>query len=115
MLKATVVKITSLNENGAEVITDSGKSFFVNSFAPMNGALTLTAHKGDMTIYEFAEIVSGCFDANSTFVNVKWIAFTFNTIKVIVTLEKALGNPDYVVSKWEKAKDAELQLKDLDD
>ena len=112
MAKATIVRIISLNENGAEVITDAGKSFLVNSFAPMNGVLKITAPMGNMTIYELAEIVSGCFDANSTFVNVYWVTFTFNTITVTVTLGEALGTPDYVVSKWKKAWDDNLQVKD---
>ena len=112
MSKATVVRITSLNADGAEVITDAGKSFIVNSFAPMNGALKITALMGSMTIYELAEIISGCFHHTSTFVNVKWVTFTFNTITVTVTLGEARDNPDYVVSKWKKAWDDDLQVKD---
>ena len=112
MSKATVVRITSLNADGAEVITDVGKSFIVNSFAPMNGVLKITAPMGSMTIYEFAEFISGCFHHTSTFVNVKWVTFTFNTITVTVTLGEARDNPDYVVSKWKKAWDDDLQVKD---
>ena len=112
MAKATIVKITSLNANGAEVTAENGKSFIVNSFAPMNGVLTITAPMGSMTIYELAEIISGCFYASSTFKNVKWVTFTFNTITVTVTLGEAFGNPDYIVSKWKKAWDADLEVKD---
>lgn len=112
MSKSTIVRIKSLNADGAEVITDAGKSFIVNSFAPMNGVLEITAPMGSVTIYELAEIVSGCFDATSTFVNVCWVTFTFNTVTVTVTLGEAKDDPDYVVSKWKKAWDDELKVKD---
>ena len=112
MAKATIVKITSLTANGAEVTAENGKSFIVNSFAPMNGVLAITAPMGSMTIYELAEIISGCFYVSSTFKNVKWVTFTFNTITVTVTLGEAFGNPDYIVSKWKKAWDADLEVKD---
>lgn len=115
MSKATIVKITSLNADGAKAITDAGKSFIVNSFAPMNGVLKIAALMGNMTIYEFAEIISGCFHHTSTFDNVKWVTFTFNTITVTVTLGEAMSGPDYIVSKWKKAWDDEHHVKDKDE
>jgi len=112
MSSTIITKIKSLNENGAEVITDTGKIFIVNSFAPMNGVLKITAPMGSMTIYEFAEIISGCFHHTSTFVNVKWVTFTFNTITVTVTLGEARDSSAYVVSKWKKAWDDALEVND---
>jgi len=101
MAKATIVKITSINENGVEVITNDGKSFVVNLHS--KGVLTITAPMGSMTIFEFAKIIVGCFETNSTFSNVSLVTFTFNTVTINVTLGEALDNPNYVVSKWEKA------------
>jgi hypothetical protein len=78
----------------------------------MNGVLTITAPMGSMTIYELADIIAGCFYVSSTFRNVKWVTFTFNTITVTVTLGEAIGNADYIVSKWKKAWDDDLTTKD---
>ncbi|MBE5813329.1 MAG: hypothetical protein E7314_06750 [Clostridiales bacterium] len=112
MALPTIVKITGINVHGAIVKTTNEKSFYVNSFTPMNGVLDITAPMGSMTIYELAEIVSGCFEPDSTFENVKWVTFKFNTITVTVTLGEARWNTDYVVQKWKKAWDDDLKAKD---
>lgn len=123
MLKATIIaKIKNLSESGAEVITDTGKSFLVNcffdssfsvnSFVHLNGVLNITAPMGSMTIYELAQIVCGCFEPDSTFVEVKMVEFTFNTVKSEITRQEVLYGPDYVVRKWKKAWDDNLRVKE---
>ena len=109
MAKPTVVKITRLSLDGATVKTTDDKTFFVHSLSPMNGVLTITASSAGMSIHELSEIVSGCFEPDSTFEGVNWVTFTFGFVTVTVTSGEARNNPDYVVSKWEKAKATSLK------
>jgi len=67
MSKATIVKITSLNADGAEVITDAGKSFIVNSFAPMNGVPKITAPM--IFIKKFVICIKIMYNMNIKFFN----------------------------------------------
>ena len=110
MVKATIVKMIGVNENG--VVVRCGSEYFtVKSLDKERGTLEIDATTIS-TIYETADIVKGCFEANSTFEGVRWVTFKFNTITVTVTLGEALGNSKYIVDKWKKAWNKELNVKD---
>lgn len=100
-MAATIVKITRIEKDGV-VVQSGSKHFKVKSFCGAPKELVIEVQMGDMTIYELSEIVSGCFEADSTFKGVRLVTFTFNTITVKVTAGEAWGNPEYVVNKWRK-------------
>lgn len=110
-MAATIVKIIRIEKDGI-VVRSGRKCFKVKSFCGAPKELVIEVTMGNMTIYELAEIVSGCFEASSTFAGVRLVTFTFNTIAVKVTSGEALGNPEYVVNKWSKAWNEALGVKD---
>ena len=110
-MAANIVKITRIEKDGVWVRT--GRNHFkVKSFCGAPKELVIEASMGNMTIYELSEIISGCFEAASTFKGVRVVTFTFNTITVKVTAGEAWGNPEYIVNKWSKAWDEALGVKD---
>ena len=110
-MAATIVKITRIKKDGV-VVQSGSKHFKVKSFCGAPKELVIEVSMGNMTIYELSEIVSGCFEADSTFKGVRLVTFTFNTITVTVTAGEALGTPEYVVNKWKKAWNDNLNVKD---
>ena len=113
MSKATIVKITRINERGTVVCTTDEKFFTITSFDKV-GVLNIEADSkiDNVTINEFAEIVVGCFLKRSSFRGVGWINFTYDDIKVHVTRGEATNHPsEYLVSKWEKALHNKQRLK----
>ena len=103
MAKPTIVNITHLSKNGITVKTTDSKSFFAHCLIPA-GLLSITASSAQMSIYELAEIIAGCFEPNSTFYGVKSVTFTYNNVTTNVSHDELLLNPNSVVTKWENAR-----------
>ena len=105
MAKATIVKITMMNERGTVVCTSNEKFFTIRSIRNP-GVLDIEAPSpsDDLSISEFAEIVVGCFNPQSSFSNIDWINFTYDDVTVNVTRGEAINYPlEYIVNKWDKA------------
>ena len=103
MAKATIVHITRIGEDGIGVRWKE-KYLLLSSFDYVHRNLKITAPIGCMTLPMFASFVIGCFESRSTFEGVQSITFTFNGYTATVHRDKALNNPAYVISEWEKAK-----------
>lgn len=104
MAKATIVRITRMDEKGIRVCTSKGKFFIIKSYDNGNLSIESTISFDDMTINDFAEIVAGCFEERSSFSCVYWVNFTHKGVTTQVSKAEVKNNPtEYIVNKWEKA------------
>jgi hypothetical protein len=100
MAKATIAKLRYGTQTyGMNFETADGISFVVTKLD--NGILHLEQGL-DTTIHEMAEIVAGCFEPRSSFLNVKEVIFTFNRKKVSVKKEEN-ATPEMIYKKWYNA------------
>jgi hypothetical protein len=97
MAKATIAKLRYGTQTyGMNFETADGISFVVTKL--YNGILYLEQGL-DSTIHEMAEIVAGCFEPRSTFLNVKEVIFTFNRKEVSIRKEEH-ATSEMIYNKW---------------
>lgn len=101
MAKPTIITIRRFYPGGIHVKWEN--SYLMIKSFNFSNHLKINVSETAMTIYDLAEFVLGCFEPQSTFIDVKQVTFTFLSATVSITHDEAIGNPAYIVNKWQKA------------